>query len=245
MKPRTILALILVFGGAAVCVRLGFWQVSRWHEKQALNVSLRAAMASTPVSLAAGTSFESVRDHKVQTRGRYDETRQVLLSARTNAGSPGVEIVTPLLIEGGKAVLVDRGWLYSADASNAHPEEYPEPGERSVIGMAEALRRGAGGAPVRELPTSSIKRYSARWLDFDSLSTRFPYPLEGFVLRQLPAAGVPEKPLRREPHPFDEFMHVSYAIQWFLFAAIILGGSASLAWSRRRRRAATLIEEHA
>jgi hypothetical protein len=28
---------------------------------------------------------------------------------------------------------------------------------------------------------------------------------------------------------------MSYAMQWFLFALILLGGSATLAWSRRRR----------
>jgi cytochrome oxidase assembly protein ShyY1 len=33
-------------------------------------------------------------------------------------------------------------------------------------------------------------------------------------------------------------MHVSYAVQWFLFAAILLGGSAALAWSRRSGGAA-------
>jgi cytochrome oxidase assembly protein ShyY1 len=31
-------------------------------------------------------------------------------------------------------------------------------------------------------------------------------------------------------------MHLSYAFQWFLFALIIPGGTAALAWSRRRRR---------
>jgi cytochrome oxidase assembly protein ShyY1 len=29
-------------------------------------------------------------------------------------------------------------------------------------------------------------------------------------------------------------MHLGYAVQWFLFGAILLGGSAILAWSRRR-----------
>ena len=245
MKPRTIIVLIVVLGMASICVRLGFWQISRWHEKQAMNAKLHVEMASEAVPMRGGMSFESARDRKLETRGRYDESRQVLLSARTNSGAPGVEVITPLITESGKAVLVDRGWLYSADAANAHPEEYPEPGERAVIGMVEPFRHGAGGPPIRELPPSSITRYSTRWLDQDSLSRRFPYPLEAFVLRQLPGPGVPVKPLRRAPHAYDEFMHVSYAIQWFLFAAIILGGSATLAWSRRRRGPTMLIEERA
>ena len=47
---------------------------------------------------------------------------------------------------------------------------------------------------------------------------------------------MPDKPLRGMPRMMDEFMHVSYATQWFLFAAILLGGSAALAWSNRRGR---------
>ena len=37
-------------------------------------------------------------------------------------------------------------------------------------------------------------------------------------------------------------MHLSYAIQWFLFATIMLGGSAALAGSRRRRGAPLVAE---
>ena len=120
------------------------------------------------------------------------------------------------------------------------PQGYPEPGERTVLGVAESLRRGAGGPPIRILSSASPALYSSRWLDLDSLSKRFPYALAPYVLRQLPGAGVPERPLRRAPRPLDETMHVSYAVQWFLFAAILLVGSAALARSRRRGGGSTV-----
>jgi cytochrome oxidase assembly protein ShyY1 len=41
-------------------------------------------------------------------------------------------------------------------------------------------------------------------------------------------------PRRSLPRPYNELTHLSYAVQWFLFAGILLGGSAALAWSRRR-----------
>ena len=50
-----------------------------------------------------------------------------------------------------------------------------------------------------------------------------------------PAPGVPAAPRRLPPKPYDEFMHISYAGQWFLFALILLAGPALVARSRRRR----------
>ena len=238
MKPRSIVVLLAVVAGASVCVRLGFWQISRLHEKQALNAALRSALAAPPVPLGdPPAAVESVRGRAVEARGHYDETRQILLSGRAHDGAPGVDVVTPLLLpDGSRAVLVDRGWLYSADAATARPRDYPERGDRTVRGIAEPIRRGAGGPAIRALPSDSAHLWSARWLDLDSLERRFPYSLAPYVVRQLPGSGVPRQPVRREPRPFDEMMHVSYAVQWFLFAAILLGGSAALAWSRRGGR---------
>ena len=160
---------------------------------------------------------------------------QILLAGRAHDGSPGVSAVTPLVLDGGaRAVLVERGWLYADDASTAHPERYPEPGPRAVIGIAEPLAGGRGGPPMRAVPSDSAKLWSMRWLDRDSLAPRLPYALAGFVVRQLPGEGIPGRPLRLPPRAYDETMHLSYAIQWFLFAAILLGGSTILAFTRRR-----------
>jgi surfeit locus 1 family protein len=104
------------------------------------------------------------------------------------------------------------------------------------VGLAERMRAGVGGQPIRRLPGDSTALYSTRWLDLDSLRTRLPYALAPFAIRQLPGPGVPAEPVRRAPEPLNEFTHVSYAIQWFLFAAILLVGTAVLARSRRSPR---------
>jgi cytochrome oxidase assembly protein ShyY1 len=237
-----VLALVLILAVAAVCTRLGFWQIDRWHEKRHLNEATRAALETPVIDLGPEPgSFETVRGHRVAVRGRFDETRQILLSYRTHDGAPGVEVVTPLLLAGGrKAVLVDRGWLYAADGATARLQECPEPGYRTAIGLPVALTRAAArGQPaslasLRVLTSDSLTVWSARWLDPDTLAWHLPYALAPWMLRELPGAGAPARPLRMAPRPLDEWMHVSYAVQWFLFGAILLGGSAALAWSRRR-----------
>jgi len=237
VKLRDAIGAVFVIAASAVCVRLGFWQLERLHEKQALNSALRAALARPPLALSDPFAVPAgaVRGRRVRLRGVFDERRQILLAGRAHDGSPGVSAVTPLVLDGGaRAVLVERGWLYADDASTAHPERYPEPGPRAVIGIAEPLAGGRGGPPMRAVPSDSAKLWSVRWLDRDSLAPRLPYALAGFVVRQLPGEGIPGRPLRLPPRAYDETMHLSYAIQWFLFAAILLGGSTILAFTRRR-----------
>ncbi len=243
VKPRSLAVAAVVLLVAAVCVRLGFWQLSRWHEKQRLNRSQAAALAATPLLLgSAAAPLDSVRDRRVELTGRFDERRQVVLAGRAHAGSPGVEVVTPLLLADGSAVLVDRGWLYASDAATARPQEFPEPGERSVTGLARPIERGAGGAPWRRLPADTLELWSALRLDLDSLAARFPYALAPWFVRQLPGPGVPDRPLRLPPRKLDEFMHLSYAIQWFVFAAILVGGSLAVSRARRRHRPGGTLE---
>lgn len=238
MKLRSVLAVLFVVVMTTVCVRLGFWQLSRLHEKQAMNAAMRAGLALPPLRVGdADTPPDSVRQRRVEVSGTYDERRQFLLAGRAHGGAPGVDVVTPLVLAGGKqAVLVDRGWLYSDDASTAHPERFPEPGMRTVLGVAEPLLGGRGGPALRVVRPDSLgaEVWSARWFDRDSMAARLPYSIAGFAVKQLPGEGVPEQPLRLEPRPYDESMHRGYAVQWFLFAAILSIGSVILAVSRRR-----------
>ncbi len=236
MRVRDLVFGVLVLAVAVLCVRLGFWQVSRYHQKQRMNAALRATLAAPPVAIGAGAApLDSVRDRRVRVAGAYDETRQVLLAGRVVEGTPGVEVVTPLVLADGSAVLVDRGWLPAADAVTADPGGSPEPGRRDVTGIARAIPRGAErGRPMRRIPSSAGLAWSARALDLDSLAGRFPYALAPYVVSQAPGPGVPERPVRQPPQPFDEGMHVSYAIQWFAFAAILAGGLVALAVTRGR-----------
>jgi surfeit locus 1 family protein len=235
VKLGRLVGAVLLLVAAGVCIRLGIWQVSRLHQKQAMNAALREALAAPALTLGAVPAPpDSVRHRRVRARGRFDEKHQLLLVGRGHDGSPGVNVVTPLMLEGGSAVLVDRGWIYAGDAATARPQEFPEPGVREVVGIADSLSRGRGGAPLRTLEADSVTVWTARWMDFDTLAAHFPYRIAPYSIRQLPGEDVPEHPARSAPKPLDESMHVSYAAQWFLFASILLFGPAVVALSRRR-----------
>jgi surfeit locus 1 family protein len=247
-----VAGLLVACLAAAVCVRLGVWQISRLHEKQALNARIGAALAAPARDLyAADSTFvwnpDSLAFARYITRGRFDESRQFLLMGRAHDGEPGVAVVTPLIEEGEVAVLIDRGWIPSYDAAIAQPDRFPAPGIRTITGLAEPIERAATRgrpAPYRRVEIDSLEVWSTPRLLADSISARLPYPVRPYVLRALPdaedsaevaravAVGAPAGPLRSAPRHYDENMHRGYAGQWFAFAAIILIGSIVL--SRRR-----------
>jgi surfeit locus 1 family protein len=249
---------------AAVCVRLGFWQLSRLHEKQSLNQGLRSALSAPPLDLAGADAAaasrpetlrsEALRRTRYFARGRYDESRQFLLMGRARDGDPGVEVVTPLLPDDGSAaVLVNRGWIPSIDAATAQPERFPAAGERTIVGLAEPIVRGIARSrptPYLRVEIDSLHVWSTPRLDADSVEARLPYRVRPYLLRALPDAAdsleVAQEarasafagPLRPAVRFYDETVHVSYAGQWFAFAAIALIGSIVLVVRGRARATA-------
>lgn len=98
---------------AATMVGLGFWQLSRYHQRSAINNRIDASVTGPAVPVAsvlpapAGTAGkagaappESAAWTRVTATGHYDPANQILVRGRTVNGQVGFEIVTPLLIDG-------------------------------------------------------------------------------------------------------------------------------------------------
>jgi surfeit locus 1 family protein len=239
MKTSSVLVALVSVAAAATCVALGLWQLRRLDEKRALNAALDSALAAPPLRCVTPLpALADVRDRLVRVSGVYDEARQFVIPGHEREGVPGVRVITPLLLDGGSAaVLVDRGWLAADDPLAARPAERAEPGERAVLGLARAIARGARGPALLRAAGDSAAPWVAGALDLDSLAARVPYALAPFVVEQLPGAGVPAVPARARPRPYDESVHLSYALQWFAFAVIAVIGPLALARARRRAAA--------
>jgi surfeit locus 1 family protein len=203
---------------AAACGRLGVWQLARLHQRRARNAATLAARERPPVELPGATVAESLLDRQVRARGVYDYAGERLWRPRSFEDMPGVDLVTPLRLEDGTAVLIDRGWVSSADAYHVDQRLWREPDSAVVIGLALHAPRGHGDVDPRRLA--------------DSL----PYRLLPFVIQALPGEGSPGP--RRWPAPeLTDGPHLSYAIQWFSFATIIVVGVGALVRKERADRA--------
>lgn len=216
---RDLVGIAIALVAAATCVRLGFWQLSRLRQRLARNALARAAWALPPIELVGPIPLDSARNRRVRVRGTYDFRYQRLWRPHVLDEAPGVDLVTPVRLAGGHGVLVDRGWVASPDAYHVDEGAYREPDTVDVLGLALAAPRTRGDVdPAR-------------------LRDTVPYPLLPFVVQQLPESAValrPNVPQRLPPPELTNGPHLSYAIQWFSFATIIVIGSAILFWKASR-----------
>jgi surfeit locus 1 family protein len=226
MQPRALIVAVIAIVLAALCVRAGLWQLSRYDAKRALARSYREALAAPPVALPGPiAAWEDVRDRRVLVRGELDERWQVLLSDRWRGDSAGVEVLTPVRLESGVIALLDRGGLPSADGIHAAPADWSEPGPRAWIALLEPLPRHVHTPAWERLRADSAGTlWAARALCADSIAAHAPFALAPWVLRALPDSSAPALPARALPEAPNAMMHLSYAVQWFLFALAFLAG---------------------
>jgi surfeit locus 1 family protein len=222
MSSRPRPAVIICFGLAAlVFARLGFWQMSRLREQRAANVVALEARSAPRIRLDSAAPITAELDgREVSATGHYDHEHDIVLRGKVYGGSPGVEVATPLVLQGGRvAVLVNRGFLPTPDAVTAQTDSVRELGRVRVEGTALSLPSG-GGAPLDRSGHTTWAR-----LDREALAARLPYEVAPVYIRQAPNSALPRFPRRLEPLPIDDGPHLNYAIQWFAFAgmAIVFG----------------------
>ena len=223
---RDLIALVGALLVSLVCVRLGIWQLDRLHQRRARNALVAAARARPELAIGGGRgggggglplSIDSLRDRRVRAQGTYDYARERLWHGRSYEGIPGVDLITPLRLPNGTAVLVDRGWAPSPDGYHVDEQAYREPDSADVVGLGMAAPRGRG--------------------DVDPMALRdsLPYRLLPLVIQQLPSSTA----LQRWPPPeLSDGPHLSYVLQWFSFALIIAVGSLALLRQRATRQRA-------
>lgn len=219
-----LIGVSLVF--AAACTSLGFWQIRRLHQKQEYNsrIAARRFLSPIPFDSIPGDTGES-RFRRVKIEGRYDYAREIVWTLRGRDGSPGVNIFTPLRRQGrDTAILVNRGWVYSPDATSVDLNRWHE--SDSISGEGYILPLHSGGNPA--IPNSGRRTF--RSLDRQALAAAFEYPIAPvFVVLATPPVDSTRMPPRVTLLPLDEGSHRSYAFQWFSFAAISIIGAGIFA----------------
>lgn len=223
MKYR-YLFVVIAAGMGMLCVMLGLWQLERRAGRQAYNASVadRSREAAVDVFALSGDTG-TLRYRRARITGVADYDRELLLGNRSRAGSPGVNLLTPVRIPGrDTAVLVNRGWAYSPDAATAPAGSWREQDTVSFEGYVDILAAGPA-SPVNARRPTLLPRATAA-----SVRARIPYPVAGIYLVALEPhdsarAGVPAR--LQLPKVTDEGPHLGYALQWFIFAAIAFVGA--------------------
>ncbi|GLW30874.1 hypothetical protein Areg01_38140 [Actinoplanes regularis] len=231
LTPRWLAAAALAVIAAVIMVMLGNWQLRRYHERTDINNRIDAAdsVQAVPLTSVLGrptaqgvpgaSPGKALAWTKVTVTGHYDPTGEIQARGRTVDGEVGFEILTPLMLADGTAVLIDRGWVPSpAGGAGAAPQVPAAPsGEVTVVGQIHLSE--SRPAPIGRRDG----RLDTRRVNLPKLAPELPFPVYGayvLVTDQTPAndPAFARVPIGHE----DAWQNGGYAVQWWLFSVMAL-----------------------
>lgn len=220
---RYLFPLVIGILGCAILIGLGAWQLRRLDWKEDMLARIQSQIDAPAVPLPADPD-PSMKYMPVTVGGTTSGTEIDVLSGSKDQGG-GYQIVSRFLTDDGRAILLDRGFV---------PQE------------ARHAPRG---------PTRLEVRGNLHWPDEKGSATPEPnlaeniwfardVPAMAKALDTLPilvvassvqgdAQGVAPIPVAIEGIPNN---HLSYAVQWFLIAAVWAGMTVALIWRIRQRQ---------
>jgi surfeit locus 1 family protein len=245
LRPRAIMSHLLVLAVAATCVALGLWQLDRLDALRSSNARAEARMAEPAVDLAAladpdgGAPLDAaaLEFRRVEVTGTYRPDEEVLQRGQQHptSGQAGFHVLTPLELSDGGVVLVRRGWVPSSLDEPPVEAAAPPAGTVTVRGVLERPVEQPGFGP-QDPDEGELARVFHT--DTARLDRQVEGPLFAMVLRvddAPPASLAADLPVPAGPPVLDERNHLSYAIQWFTFAALALLTYGAWLWTRQRR----------
>ena len=235
-STRTVVALVAAAVAIALTVSLGNWQLRRADEKLALQAAWDRAAQAAPLAVAGGNIAGVGRNLplRVRLRGRFLFTHEVWLENRQMDGQAGLMLLTPLRLDDGAVVLVNRGFAPRDPRDRARLPAVERPqGEVAIEGLAvehapRVLQLGEN-APAGSGPLV--------WqnLDFDAFERASGLLVARWIVQQTDGA---DDGLRRNWPRLAAGVdkHHGYALQWYSLAALIAVLTAFFGLRALRRR---------
>lgn len=220
-RPR-LWPTLMALPAFAVLLGLGIWQLDRLGEKRELIATLEARWSEPavpmPESLGDPADWEYRR---VLLTGRFLHEKEFLFPGKPHKGTVGYWIATPFVLNDGRTVIVDRGWVPDRYvARDSRPEGLPE-GEVTIEGI---LRRP--GWPGGEWLKPENFPANNQWAYVDTEAMAAAAGLEGPVLEAYVIALGDEAsgilPIGRDLSVNLPNDHLQYAITWFSLALALL-----------------------
>jgi cytochrome oxidase assembly protein ShyY1 len=213
---KSLVAILLIAG----CLWASQWQFHRGEDRKARNNTIEEHIKFPEVELTTLTSNVKLHEWRsVTATGRFDANEQILLRNRYFEGKYGYAVLTRFTTEGGDSIWVDRGWVAAGASATIAPETPPVPtGLVSIVarlrldsslpsGSFFALPINRDGELISKLNAQSGSSSEDYYLDLVS----------GSVPDLTPTAPAQIPSLSDGPH-------LAYAVQWILFAGLVLYG---------------------
>lgn len=225
---RRFLPPVAAVGFFSLFVSLGFWQLDRAGQKEALLAKFEVGGEyRAPHDFARLEEFE-----RIAVTGRFRDDRQVLVDNIPIGGRVGYYVLTPFEPStNDPLLLVNRGWVPKTGPSGPPPGLAIDDELRTIHGLAGRLPR-VGIRPGSAFEGAGDWPRVAVYPTLDEVAAELGESLLPVVLLlQDPSAG--RLVQEWEPRVSGPATHYGYAFQWFAMAATV---AALAIWHTRKRR---------
>jgi surfeit locus 1 family protein len=213
----TLLTLLLTL----VLSSLGYWQLSRAHQKEALLQAAAAHQALPPLTAQTLVTQQDKRFYRVQLTGHFDNAHTVLLDNTLYHGQVGYEVYTPFFAQHiNTPFLVDRGFIAMGQSREHLPPIRP------IIGTV-TLKGRFNQPPRYHVLGTLYSEATTRWplrvefIELVALQAYLPYVLSPDLI-QIDPKDVHAYPLEWVSTVMSPERHYAYAFQWFALALTLL-----------------------
>jgi surfeit locus 1 family protein len=227
---------VILLAALAILLSLGTWQVERLHWKEGLLADIAARRVAPAVDLSTIETMAAdggdIEYRNVTASGRYINNKERHFFA-TYDGAPGYYVYTPLQLDDGRYLFVNRGFV---------PYEAKEPemrvdgqltGRQTVTGLARAK---LPGKPSYIVPDNDLAKNIFYWKDLDVMASSDGFDRSQVVQLFVDAdktpnpSGLPIGGVTIVDLPND---HLEYAFTWYGLAAALVA-IAAISWYRKR-----------
>ena len=213
-NPGIRITIFFVFF-AILFFSLGLWQIERGQAKTTILAEFEDNLSKTPVYL----NQESKKWDRVYVRGKWDNSKQILVDNVINRGIAGYKVLTPLrIIETNQLILVDRGWIKQNKYREILPNIKLIETDEVVSGILEYPELGlvlSEDLVSKEWPKiSQTKNLEVISEEYDE----FIYPM---ILLADPILKNSLEYIKITPTNMTPTKHYGYSAQWFLMFLVL------------------------
>ncbi len=236
ISARWIGFAVFVIVLSAVCIVLGNWQFGKLDDRSLRNHQITDHFDRDPVPLdevvPPGEDVSAGDEWTIVTvSGTYDREHEVTVKYLSRDSRPGVDVVTPLMLDDGTAILVDRGFVQTERTSSKPDVPTAPTGTVEVTGWVRVDSKAGGEA-------TSVHDGQIRAISSTGYADHVDYELRSGYLNLQEQSPVTDG---IEPEPIPDLSsgpHFFYGLQWWFFAALALTGFVWFARAEKLERAA-------
>lgn len=219
-------------------IGLGFWQLARAEEKEALLLAFNQRQAEPPIALSQLLATEGATGYRqVILQGQYDNAHSWLLDNRVYQGRVGFEVLSPFKLDDGSLLLINRGWIAGDPARRLLPVVEPVNGVQQLLGRVQPQRDAPFrlGADVE----AAVWPRVIQAVDSEAVAHELGRTVSSLMIWLDESSAGALQP-NWQVINISPAKHTAYAVQWFAMAAALvvmylIASSNVMAWFTARR----------